>query len=439
MTADTWHALRNLFRQWTGMMLPETMRPKALGVVGRLAAAAGHAPRSFLDAMDGDNAARQLLLDELGLGTTWFMRDEGGLRALVTRLAQTTSQGQRPVWLWSAGCSSGEEVYSLAMCLADEGISARILGTDLNRLALQRAIEGRYPERSLQRVQKSWRWRYFEEQEDGAFRVRDEIRASVSFELHNVLTSEGPPHGWYQFDAVVCRNVLIYFERGQAISIIERLARTCRPGGFLLLGAIERPLFWMSSLATREQVAEFVELSGERQASRSPLPSLPAVREPPASGARAQPSGQWATPEHTVQVEHLLDRAAVAEQDGRIDDALSLIDAAITRAPLWAPAHLARGLVLKHAGRQIEAIDSLRASRFLDDHAWLAPYQLAMCLDAVGEPEDALEAYRHALGVLETRGKSGLYQSSSEASSDVDTLASTAAEVCRGRIASASS
>jgi tetratricopeptide (TPR) repeat protein len=325
------------------------------------------------------------------------------------------------------------------MCLADEGVSARILGTDLNRLALVRAREGVYPERSLQRLPRTWRWRYFNEQEAGMFRAKDELRANVSFELHNLLTSEGPPQGWHQFDAVVCRNVLIYFERTQAISIIERLARTCRPGGFLLLGAIERPLFWMSSLATREQVAEFIEVSGEGNASRTSRPALPLRRESPASDAPAQPDQERPRPEPPAQVEQLLDRAAVAEQSGHIDDALALIDAAITRAPLWAPGHLARGLVLKHAGRQIEAIESLRASRFLDDHAWLAPYQLAMCLEAIGEPEDALEAYRHALGVLETRGKSGLYQSSAGAWSDVDALASTAAEVCRGRIATASS
>jgi chemotaxis protein methyltransferase CheR len=396
--------------------------------------------------MDGDSVARQMLLDQLGLGTTWFMRDETGLRALVTQLAQTASQSQRPVWLWSAGCSSGEEAYSLAMCLADEGISARVLGTDLNRLALQRAIDGRYPERSLQRVQKAWRWRYFDEQENGVFRVKDPVRGCVSFELHNMLTSEGPPHGWYQFDAVVCRNVLLYFERSQALSIINRLARACRPGGFLLLGAIERPLFWMSSLATREQITEFVQLSSEQRSSRSSRPSLAPAREPAGNASRdsaARPSTSphrlGTAPEHTVQVEHLLDRAAMAEQSGRVDDALILIDAAIARAPLWAPAHLARGLVLKHAGRTLEAIDSLRASRFLDDHAWLAPYQLAMCLDAVGEPDDALEAYRHALGVLETRGKSGLYPAASGASTEVELLASTAAEVCRGRLAAAGS
>lgn len=439
MIHEPWQALRELFRQWTGMVLPETMRPTALDLLQRMAARESQEPLSYLHLMSDDQHRRQSLLDQIGLGTTWFMRDEAGMRALVSTLAREMPKEQ-PVYLWSAGCSSGEEPYSMAMAMADHGRSVRILATDLNRLALKRAREGRFPARSIRRVPAAWREHYFDKEEGGVFRVKRDIRARVSFELHNVIVNESPPPGWSRFDAVVCRNVLIYFEREQAVAIIDRLSRACRPGGYLLLGAIERPLFWMSKLATREQAAELLQLStvepGARllsYAQELPRRSQRSVRPLQIAAKGSRPT--TAPPEYLLKVERLLARADQAEKDGLHDHALSLVDAAIAIAPLWPPAHLARGLVLKHAGRVHEAIDALRASRFLDGHAWLAPYQLALCLEAVGEPEDALEAYRHALGVLETQGQSGLHRPSAE----VDSLAMTAIEVCRDRIGASES
>src|SRR5690606_28928652 len=127
----------------------------------------------------------------------------------------------------------------------------------------------------------------------------------------------------------------------------------------------------------------------------------------------------------------LLDRAQAAEQAGRMDEALALLDQAVARAPLAATAHLARGLLLKRATRTREAIDAFRAARFLAPRAWLAPYQLALCLEAMGEPTEAAEAYRHALGVIEAGGPPGL----ASASLAIEALATTVAEVCRNRVA----
>lgn len=440
MSDDLWHELKSFFRQWTGMVLPMTIRGPASELVSRLALAQGLTARVYLRYLDDTPTARQVVLDQLGLGTTWFMRDAAGLHALVDALQRAVPREQ-PVWLWSAGCSSGEEPYSLAMTMADKGMSARILATDLNRLALQRAFAGRYSRRSLRRVPEPWQRRYFDDEGRGIYRIKDHIRQYVTFELHNFQSSQGPPPGWFRFDAVVCRNALIYFDRAQAVGVIERLTNACRPGGYLLLGAIERPLFWMSNVAAKSEAAELVQVSSDPPRA-TPVPGSVPVPRTASEHARTAPRARTddpqprrrkprpTEPDPRVRIDHLLDRANIAEEEGRPEDSLALIDGAIRQAPLAAPAHLARGLLLKRLGRTQGAIDSLRAARFLDGNGWLAPYQLALCLENIGDSDEALEGYRHALAVIELHGPSGLHKPSIA----VDNLTLTVAEVCINRI-----
>jgi chemotaxis protein methyltransferase CheR len=434
---ELWPTLAALFRSWTGMVVPDTMRAAAVREVTRMAADAGSPPMSFLRSLNEDAEARQEILDRIGLGTTWFLREQAGLLALVDRLGQHASR-EEPVLVWSAGCSSGEEPYSLAMALLEAGLSARILATDLNRRALWRGIEGRYSRRALGRLPAHWRARYFADDGPDMARVTESLRRCVTFELHNLRTDGAPPLGWHRFDAVVCRNVLLYFEREEAIEIVDHLAARCRAGGYLLLSAVERPLFWMSNVAAGSDTAELVQVPFSRPANpAAPLvrPSVP-FQEQAMSGAaapaalhRERPARPpKATPAGTGD---LLDRADAAEQADRMDEAMALLDAAVARAPLAATAHLARGLLLKRTTRAREAIDAFRAARFLDAHAWLAPYQLALCLEAAGEHKEAEEAYRHALGVIEVGGPPGL----ARASLAMEALATTVAEVCRNRVA----
>lgn len=433
---ELWQTVAALFRSWTGMIVPDTMRPAAVHEVVRMAEDAGTTPMAFLLSLHADAEARQELLDRIGLGTTWFLREEAGLYALVDRLREMATPGE-PVLVWSAGCSSGEEPYSLAMALRAAGVSARILATDLNRRALWRGIDGVYQKRALARLPAHWRAHCFEDAGPDMARVTEDLRRCVTFELHNFASDAALPAGWPRFDAVVCRNALIYFDRAEAIAIIDRLAARCRAGGYLLVSAVERPLFWMRHAAAPTELAELVQVHGPRPASPSRPPArtslpfqeqaaragtpAPIAHDDPARVAQGTPAGPG----------DLLERAEAAEQAGRMDEALALLDAAVARAPLAATAHLARGLLLKRALRTRDAIDAFRAARFLDPHAWLAPYQLALCLEAGGEPREAEEAYRHALGAIEAGGPPGL----ARASLAIEALATTVAEVCRNRIA----
>ena len=97
MTAELWQTFRDSFRSWTGMLLPENMRPPAIETLTRRAREEGISPISYLKRLASDTEARQALIDGLGLGTTWFMRDKEGLRALVDALRKN-APGDRSLW-----------------------------------------------------------------------------------------------------------------------------------------------------------------------------------------------------------------------------------------------------------------------------------------------------------------------------------------------------
>ena len=436
MSAEMWDQLRAVFRASTGMMLPEAVRGRATTLVENLATEAGCSALVYLQDLHERREARQVLLDELGLGTTWFMRDESGLRSLVDALARSVAAGSSgtPLRLWSVGCSTGEEPYTLAMALDEAGLPARILATDLNRNALETAREGHYNDRDIRRLPAGWSRRHFHQSAKGRMRISGEIRRMVRFELHNLQDRERPPSGALDFDAIVCRNVLIYFEREPALDVIQRLASMCRPGGYLLLGAIERPLFWMSRGsvlgATSPEYsgdgAELVQIPQKRAARRTTSQpdkaAVPRLTRPDTSSG-SEPNVQQ-------NVDYLLRRAETAERDKRYDNALEFLDQAVERAHLDASARLQRGRMLMTLGSAERAIPDLRAARCLDRNAWLAPYLLGRCLEVIGEPEEALEAYRYAHGVLQSGGRSGYYREDP----DVEGMASMTAEACLDRI-----
>ena len=169
-----------------------------------------------------------------------FLRD----RALPEWRKQTA--GRREVFrLWSAASSSGEEPYSLAICLAEHLAPAssgawQIDGTDISTRVLDLATQAVYSEDRLNDIPADWLHRYFQKgvgQWAGQFRVKDEVRQRVHFHHLNLLE---PGYPFSQpFDVVFCRNVMIYFDRPTQEALVANLTQTLRPGGYLMVGHSE--------------------------------------------------------------------------------------------------------------------------------------------------------------------------------------------------------
>jgi chemotaxis protein methyltransferase CheR len=184
----------------------------------------------------GDPQGVAMLIEHAVVSETYFYRHPEQIAALAGQLRDR----EGPVRIWSAGCASGEEPYSIAIALLDRGRRARgdrIVATDVSERALAAAQTGRYNAWSLRRMPAELRAGNFTGETE--WRVSDEVKALVELRRHNLVADPAPPG---PFDAVVCRNVLIYFEPTTAAEILYRLAAAVRPGGYLVLSPVELPL-----------------------------------------------------------------------------------------------------------------------------------------------------------------------------------------------------
>jgi chemotaxis protein methyltransferase CheR len=184
----------------------------------------------------GEPGATEVLAEHALVGETSFWRHPEALVVLAAALVGRPA----PLRIWSAGCATGEEAYSLAMALLDAGRDRgddRVLGTDVAARALVQAEAGRYQPRSLRRLPRGLAERWLRTVPGGT-EVTPRLAEMVRFERHNLL--DPPPPG--PFDAVVCRNVLIYFDAGAAAAALQRLTGAVAPGGFLVLGPVELSL-----------------------------------------------------------------------------------------------------------------------------------------------------------------------------------------------------
>jgi chemotaxis protein methyltransferase CheR len=174
----------------------------------------------------------------LTVGETFLFRDNALWKLVEHELLPGLAKLTKPVWLWSAGCSTGEEAYTLAIvarrALGHGAFS--VLGTDVNPKAVAAARVGAYTQWSLRGVEHT--------QLEGlvisgtqTVRIHDDVKKDARFETHNLLDEAAyPPSGMTSFECIVCRNVLIYMTLDARAKVIARLAGCLTPGGVLVLG-----------------------------------------------------------------------------------------------------------------------------------------------------------------------------------------------------------
>ena len=199
---------------------------------------------SLLDQGQDPSLAEQVVEALLNHETSFF-RDRGAFDLLLgpalARLERARS-AERRLRIWCAGCSTGQEAYSLALFFAErrsrwEGWTVDILGTDVSRSAVEQARSGVYSQLEVQRglaVVQMMRW--FDEDGRGGWTISSDLRSAVRFEVHNV-TAQPPRPG--RFDLILCRNVLLYFSPAARSAAFDRLGQAIAPDGALMLGAGE--------------------------------------------------------------------------------------------------------------------------------------------------------------------------------------------------------
>jgi chemotaxis protein methyltransferase CheR len=195
---------------------------------------------------------------------TYFFRDKPTFdqlpQEIIPELARRRLDSKR-LSIWSAGCSTGQEVYSLAMLFAEQkdrwhGWTIELLGTDVSHRAINAARSGLYSQFEVQRgLGVTQMLRHFDETANG-WQIGEDQRRIVQFRQHNLL---GPHPGRQPFDLVLCRNVLLYFERETRSIAFDRLANAVAPDGFLMLGAGETVIGQTDRFSPSPQRASFFE------------------------------------------------------------------------------------------------------------------------------------------------------------------------------------
>jgi chemotaxis protein methyltransferase CheR len=206
----------------------------------------------------GAEAELRLLVERLVIGETYFFRERLQLEVAVKDfIAPAILRGERPR-VWSAACATGEEIFSLAMMLADRGLLERVdlVASDISSAALERAKTGRFPQRSLRDVLPPEADRFLK-RAGSQLVVDSSIVDAVRFLRLNLLDPSAAA-ALPAFDVVLCRNVLIYFREETVVRAVDSLVRKLRPGGALFVGISESLLRFETTLACEEHGGVFV-------------------------------------------------------------------------------------------------------------------------------------------------------------------------------------
>jgi len=210
----------------------------------RMRARGVHTYADYARLLDADTAEYEKLLDALTINVTKLFRNWETYRALGTTVIPELWSRETPsLRVWSAGCSSGQEAYSIAVLFhrhaAMQGMLAQIgrvdlLGTDIDRASLSAAQRGQFAEADFADTPDDLRARYFSR--SAPFTISPAVRAMVRFERRDLLTDRPAPG---QYELIACRNVLIYFDRDTQSRLFESFFDALVPGGYLVLGKVE--------------------------------------------------------------------------------------------------------------------------------------------------------------------------------------------------------
>ncbi|TCP64223.1 chemotaxis protein methyltransferase CheR [Heliophilum fasciatum] len=193
---------------------------------------------SYFALLDRDAEKYRKFLDHLTINVSEFLRNPGQWDVLRNQILPTLLRENSQLKVWSAGCSTGEEPYSLALTMMDMRLDLRhkVLASDIDPEVLRKAQIAQYTGKSLANVPPTLVNRYFNKQEGDVYQVKDEVKQNIRFQQHNLL--KDPFEN--TFDLILCRNVVIYFTEETKSLLYRRFHQALRKGGILFTGSTEQ-------------------------------------------------------------------------------------------------------------------------------------------------------------------------------------------------------
>jgi chemotaxis protein methyltransferase CheR len=444
--SDGWPAdlerLRGVIARDLGLQMDDGKLAVLAELLGRRTEAVGEPVGSYLDHLEEGPPPQEIraFAAALTIGETYFFRNAEQFRALaevVLPARATARAATRTLRLLSAGCSSGEEAHTLAIVARDQFAgtdwSVLIRAVDVNPDAVARARRGRYSAWSLRETPPEAQARWF--RRDGSDLLLDEsIRAAVKFEERNLVRHDADLWVPGAYDVVFCRNMMMYFTPEQQRGLIDRIARSLAPGGYLFLGHAETlrglshdfHLLHSHGAFYYQRRDPVADARAERELERRPRPSAPPDTTAPTAAAGEPDAIDW-TEQIRLGAERIrqLGRepaprrsagpraAASAARSPELGPALdllrrerfaeALVDLDRLTATSAAPEETAaassgdpdvmllRAALLTHSGRLDEAEAACTGLLARDELNAGAHYLLALCRERHGDPRGAAE------------------------------------------------
>lgn len=419
---------------WAGTALD---RERLKSAVARCAALHQQTHEEYIERIERGSANELCtLVEQLAVGETYFFRDRGQFSMIERLLKRSPS----PVRVLCAGCSTGEEPYSIAIALLATGVRGEVLGVDASASALAIARRGVYSRWSLRETPDSVIDAWFETS-GKQFALNQAPKRLVEFRQLNLYQDSIEELGGW--DIILCRNVLMYHGKAAASEIVAKLAQQLAPGGYLFLGHAET-LRGMSEALEVEQAdgaffyrqhsggvspKEAVALSRDStgtdeawftaiQSSTDRIAELTRGSQPPPS---EEPGADWldmlleqvregepasalallnAAP-RVVQEESRALRAALLLMAGREREARDVAEGLVAHGKFLPEAHYVIALCLSHAGELSRAIESLEFAHSLDPAFAMPVMQAGLHKCRVGEPAQGRRFLRRAATLLE--------------------------------------
>jgi chemotaxis protein methyltransferase CheR len=240
LNAQTYESIAKALKTWTGIDLGAGKQALVESRLHwRLQELGLEDLNAYLKFLERHPSERQAFINSLTTNKTDWFREAEHFEYLTKKIIPSL-RSSGPLTIWSAASSSGEEIYTLAMCLAEhfgKNDGFRILGSDIDTECLDHAQEAVYRRETVEaQVPKYLRLKYFDFDQDKA-KVRDELKKNLKFRPFNLVGSDWPVA--VQFDVIFIRNVLIYFKAQTVEEVIHRICRYLRPDGYLVVGNSE--------------------------------------------------------------------------------------------------------------------------------------------------------------------------------------------------------
>ena len=379
------------------------------------------------DRAKGDSEL-DVLLAQLTIGETYFFRHSEQFEALrQTVIPDVLARNQRSgrLRIWSAGCATGAEPYSLAVLLQEfdaqtANWDVSILGTDVNRRFLARANEGQFEEWAFRGVPAEFRERYF--RRAGKFwQIVPELKKRVTFQYHNLVKHTFPSlmNPLFGFDLIVCRNVMIYFDRQVSEAVLGCFRDSLVEGGWLVVGHAEsnfesfRDFHAVSAPGTilyqkRGQAAPLslpADLAVFSTAPSLEREWLPRVAAPPAAVAPLSRPAQVRDPAAAARsgVKPAFENVRGLADRGAWHEAARECRRLLESNTLDPRAHFYSAFILEQTGAVVEAGEALRHAIYLDRRFVLAHYHLGLLQQRKGNGPLAKRSFENVLELLSRR------------------------------------